>query len=397
MVAIIGGGASGLISSIFASKNNEVTLLEKNNNCGKKLLITGNGKCNYFNDDFNINNYHSNNIDILKNIITDDNKNSILNFFDSIGIVPKIKEGYYYPFSNQAATILYALTLEAKLNGVEIITNAEVLDVVKEDKFIIKTNERNYYADKVIIATGSKAAPNTGSNGLGYDLLKNMGHTIIDVNKALVQLVAEEPFLKEWAGIRTDVEVTLYEDNKIKAQEKGEIQLTNYGISGICVFQLSRDVAIGLKNKLDETISINFLPYIKDNIKDYINKRNNEMKDRTIIELLEGMLNYKIVNIILKKLNIKQESWNELNDTLKDNIINELTNFKLKIINTKDFDNAQVCSGGIPLTQIDINTMESKIVKGLYITGELLDVDGKCGGFNLGFAWTTGMIAGKNI
>lgn len=401
-VVIIGGGASGLVAAIKASKNNEVILLEKNNNCGKKILITGNGKCNYFNEDFTINHYNCSNMDILSNIITDENKKRVLSFFNNIGIEPKIKDGYYYPFSNQAVTIQNGLVLEAKNNNVKIMNNLKVDDIKYDGKFKVITDKSVIICDKVVLATGSKAASITGSDGFGYNIAKNFGHTINKVLPALVQIKLDEKYLKDWAGIRNDVIVSLYEDNKKVKEEYGEIQLTNYGLSGICVFQLSGFVSKALEKNKKVEIEINFLPYLEENnveeLINYIEKRNKNIPQRNIVELFEGMLNYKLIRVILKKIGIKDyNSWDDLSNKEKETLVSNLISFKVKVCGTNDFENAQVCTGGVPLSEINIETMESLKQNNLYIIGELLDVDGNCGGYNLAFAWLSGIIVGEKI
>ena len=214
-VLIIGGGASGMVAAIYASKNNnEVILCDKNNNLGKKILITGNGKCNYWNSDINLKHYNSYDMDILDKIITEDNKLEIEKFFDRLGIVPKIRDGYYYPSSNQATSIQTALILECQLCGVEILNNEEVLSLNRKDNgFEVITTSKKMNVDKVILATGSKACPKTGSNGFGYEVASRFGLEVVEPLPALVQLKLNETFLKEWQGIRSDVLVKLYEND----------------------------------------------------------------------------------------------------------------------------------------------------------------------------------------
>lgn len=402
-VIVVGGGASGLVASIYASKNgNEVILLEKNNNCGKKILVTGNGKCNYFNDDFALEHYRSSNLEILRNIINDTNKSQVIQFFRSIGIVPKIKNGYYYPMSNQAVSIQQALLIEAKLNHVNIVNNVNVNDVKNiYDKFYLQTNSGEYICDKLVLATGSKAAPLTGSDGFGYDIALKFGHSLIKPLPALVQLKGNEKYFKMWAGIKADVIVSLYEENKKIAKEQGEILLTDYGVSGICILSLSGRVARGLDKNKKEHVEINFIPWVDDNIEqamEWFDKQNTLVHDRTISQILDGMINYKLVNLILKKEKIEiTAKWDDLTLNQKKNLVENLKQFYLKITGVNSFDKAQVCSGGIPLNEVNIKTMESLKQKNLYIVGELLDVDGDCGGYNLGFAWISGMVAGQNI
>lgn len=403
-IVIIGAGASGLVASIFAKKNgNDVILLEKNNILGKKILATGNGKCNYWNEDQSLNHYRSSNFEEIEKIINSENKEKIMRFFENIGIEPKVKNGYYYPFSNQARSMQKSLILEAQKNNVKIEKDVEVEDIKKiQGKFEINIKDgKKIIADKVILSTGSKVAPKTGSDGWGYKICEKFGHSIIKPLPALVSLKTKGEFLSKWAGIRADVSVELYENNKKQAEEKGEIQLTDYGISGICVFNLSGRVARGLEENKKETVKINFLDGLKiksqSEFIEWMNKRNEKVQNRTIFELLEGVLNYKLVDVLLKMSKIdNQERWEELEDKKIQTLANNIISLNLNITGTNSFDKAQVCSGGVLLSEINVNTMESKKIEGLYITGEILDVDGDCGGYNLEWAWITGMLAGSN-
>ena len=399
-VVIIGGGASGLISSIFAkNKDNEVIILERNSVCGKKILATGNGRCNYWNENQNLRHYNSTSKNLLEKIITLDNQKQIMTLFNRIGIVPKIKNGYYYPTSNQAISIRNALVTEATKLGVKIYQDALVDKVThSNNKYIVEFNNKKIIADSLIIATGSKASPKTGSTGIGYTLAKSLGHTIIEPLPALVQLVGQGKYFTSWDGIRSDVNVSLYAANKFIKEETGEIQLTSYGVSGICIFNLSRFASAYLKENKKVEVVINFLPWLKEDAITYFDKRTSLMPSRTIFELLEGLLNNKLLNTFLSILKLAESrKWTNMSKQEKINLINVLTNFHLPIIDTKSFDNAQVCSGGVDLSEINPNTMESLINKNLYIVGELLDVDGDCGGYNLSFAWISGMLAGKSI
>ena len=388
-VVIIGGGASGLVASIFAAMNgNKVTILEKNNKCGKKLLITGNGRCNYFNNDMDINHYHTDNTEQLKKIITEKNNKKILNFIDSLGIVHKIKNGYYYPYSNQATSVLNALVNKAKSLGVEIINDYNVLHIKKENHFIINDNIK---AKNLIIAAGGKAYAKTGSDGSSYILASSLSHKINKPLPSLVKLTGNVP--KKWAGIRSDVIVSLYENDKFIKSEAGEIQLTDYGISGICVFNISHFVSKGLSENKKEEVFINFAPFLKTDLITYLSAK----KDLTISQILEGFLNYKLVNIILEKSHISKDSYFiNLNNEEKNKLNNLVTSFPVLITGTKSFDEAQVTTGGVSFKEIDEN-MQSKIIPNLYIIGEAVDVDGDCGGYNIGFAFISGMIAGKSI
>ena len=397
-VVIVGGGASGLTAAITAARNGkDVTIIERNNKCGKKILITGNGRCNFWNTDENLSHFHSSNSNLLKEFITDERKNSILKFFDSLGLAYKTKNGYYYPFSNQAFTIENALLSECKKLNIKIINDIVVEKIIKKDCFIINPDKENIKAKNIIIATGSKAAPKTGSDGLGYELAKSLGHNIITPLPSLVQLKADEPYFKNWSGIRTDVKASLLIDHKYIKSETGEIQLTNYGLSGICIFNLSGETAKALNQNKNVIISINFIPFAS-NPKIFLQTLNKNSYHKTISELLEGILHYKLVDIIIKKTHLKRDLLlNTLTDNELNNLIKTLTDFKVKILDAHTLDHAQVCSGGIPLTEINSKTLESLKVKNLYFTGEIIDIDGDCGGYNLGWAWMSGIIAGKSV
>ena len=398
-IIVVGGGCSGVVAAINAkNKDNEVVILERNNTLLKKLLLTGNGRCNYFNEIYSIDNYHSNNMDLVNDFISDKNITMSKEFFDNLGIVPKIKNGYYYPYSNQAVSIKDILANEVNRLGIKVIYDTYVEDIEKEDKFIIKTNNEEYICDKLILSTGSFAYPKTGSDGHGYSILEKLGHTIIKPVPALVQLNANSKYLKDWDGVRSDVYLELFEDGEYLTKEEGEIQFTNYGISGICTFNLSHFISRGLEENKKYVVKINFVPFIKTLISPWLYEYANKNKEKDIYELLEGFLNKKLIPIILKESNIKSsKKYDELTKEEKVKLINSLRHFKVEITSTKGFDSSQVCNGGVSLDEININTMESKIVKDLYIIGELLDINGNCGGYNLTECWISGILSGKSI
>lgn len=400
-VVIVGGGISGIIAAIKAKNNNEVIILERNNTCGKKILVTGNGKCNYTNSNQDLSNYHSSNPELIEKIINEFNLNEMHDMLKNFGIIPKIKNGYYYPYSNQAVTFKNALLQELENKDIIVKTDTYVTNIeYLENKFIIETNKEKIIADKVVLATGGSASPKLGSDGNGYLLLKKLGHSIIEPLPALVGLKTKEN-ISLISGCRNDVKLKLYENNKFIKEEIGEIQFNDNGISGICTMQLSSTIARGLYDNKKEVIFINFVPTIgntKEEILNFINNQDKIVLNRNISELLDNMLNYKITNYLLKKLKLDINlKWSNLKQIEKENIVDNLINFKLEIIDTNSFINAQTTSGGVPLVELDLKTMESLKIKNLYIIGELVDVDGVCGGYNITFALITGLIAGKNI
>ena len=396
-IVIIGGGVSGIVSAIKSfNGRNRITILERNDKCLKKLLLTGNGRCNYFNDDTSISNYHSMREDLLDKVINSDNMSRILDFYNELGIIHKIKNGYYYPFSNQASTVRDALLFEVMKLGISIKYNYLVEKIEhSNNKFIINDS---IVCDKVIIATGSCSYPKTGSDGMGYDFLRKFGHNIIKPLPALVQLNSDFKYCRELSGIRSDVILSLYEDDEFISSSVGEVQLTDYGISGICTFNLSHFVTRGLDVGRKEVIKVNFLPFIKDNYMEWFNTYSNKHNDKNIYMLLCNILNYKLVKVILKVCSIDNETYyNELDYNSRSLLIDNLTNFKFNIVSTKDFNFSQVCNGGVSLDEVNLSTFESLIVDGLYITGEVLDINGNCGGYNLICAVISGILVGDDL
>lgn len=392
-VAVIGGGASGLVASIYAKNcNNIVDLYEKNDEIGKKILVTGNGRCNYFNEDFTSDKFYGFNDYDLSNIINSNMKNEVLSFFESIGIIPSIKNGYYYPSSFKANSIRVSLVDEVYSKGVNVFTNSFVTDILYDDGcFNVCVNDCYKKYDKVILSTGSCCYVSSTNS---YDLVKKY-HSITPLLPSLVPLVGEGDYFKFWNGVRCNCEISLFDCDRVVLKESGEIQLTDYGISGICVFNLSGIVNRMLYEKKDVFVSINFIPFIKGDYYEWFNSRKEMLGDRTIYEFLITILNEKLVDTVLYVINMsKDKVVNELSLDDVAFIVSNLVSFKLRIVSSKDFSRAQVCNGGVLLDEVNTNTMESLKINGLYITGELLDVCGMCGGYNLGFAFITGILAG---
>lgn len=382
-IIIIGSGASGLAAGISLLRcGYDVTILERNNISGKKLLLTGAGRCNFFNSDQNIVHYHSSDKDILAKIITSDNIHLVEDFITSLGIVPKVKDGYYYPFANQAYNMKELLERTYLDLGGKIKYNYLVEKIEKKNSLFLINDTIS--CDKLILATGSKAYKMTGSDGIGYQLAKKFNHHIVKVLPSLTSLITREK--TNLKGVRVDAKVTLYEDGVKVREELGQVQFTDYGLSGICIFNLSYYAVKGLNRNKKEVITIDLMPFM-DKV---------SFKNKKVYDLLLGFLPNKMIDYILKTLDISKDVYYEdLSNDKKQELTKILKEMEFNITSYKEFDFSQVCSGGVSLREINPLTMESIFVKNLYIVGELLDVNGDCGGYNLTFAFLSGILTSR--
>lgn len=319
-----------------------------------------------------------------------------LEFFQDLGLVLTDRNGYVYPNTGQAVSVLEALLFELNHLGVSIITDCQVEEIRKD--LTLMTSKGKKKADAIILAAGSMAAPKTGSDGSGYQLARALGHRIIKPLPALVQLKCREKWYKQAAGVRTEASVTLKIDGKTAAEDRGELQFTDYGISGIPVFQVSRFAAGGIDAGRQVTAELDLLPSMDFNsTRQLLSERATRFRYRPAEEFLNGVLNHKLARILLKEAGIPEKGFVKDITTLQiKKLASALKGLKTEIIATNSFDQAQVCSGGIDTRDVDPNTMESKLMNGLYLAGEILDVDGICGGYNLQWAWSCGILAGTS-
>lgn len=399
-VIIVGGGASGLVAAIQAARGGgEVTIIEQKERLGKKILSTGNGKCNLTNEYMNLECFRGEDMSAVSKVLEHFGYEDTLSFFEGLGVLLKNRQGYIYPISDQASTILDVLCFEIKKLNVCVVLNERVETIKKEsNEFLISTNKKNYTCDAVILATGGMAAPALGSDGSGYRLAKSFGHTVSDVVPALVQLVGNGNYFKQVSGVRTNAIVKLFVNGKYVVSDIGELQLTNYGISGIPVFQISRYAAKALHDEQSVYAEIDFLPTMSEKeLKNFVFTRKKQHGERLASEFFIGMLHSKLASMLLREAYIPAHiSANEIREDKWDKLLEFIKHFRVEIVDTNSFEQAQICAGGVHTNEIDCNTMESVYEKKLYLTGELLDVDGICGGYNLQWAWATGYIAGRN-
>lgn len=400
-VAVIGGGAAGMMAAITAAENGaNVTIYERNDRVGKKILATGNGKCNFSNIHMQPAFFHGKDVDAAWNIIQNFNEKKVITFFESAGMISKEKNGGLYPVSGQASTVLDILRTKLTVLNIKILTEQYVKDLVPEkgsSRIAVVTKTSKQVFDKVIFACGGAAAPKTGSDGNGLTLAKKLGHNLVPTVPALVQLRCPETFFKSISGVRTDATLTLVIDGKVVDAESGELQFTDYGISGIVVFQLSRTAAYALKKRQKVEIYIDCLSdYDEKTYEAFVSirKRNLQNAD-TVEEFFTGMLNKKLMLLFIKLAGLKPTEAYRCADKKKiDKVFSLCRNFAVTIMDTNSFENAQVTAGGVALSEVT-GTLESKKVKNLYFAGEILDVDGACGGYNLQWAWSSGYVAGK--
>lgn len=405
-IAIIGGGASGLVSAISFAKalkhrnNVEIVVLERLDRVGKKILATGNGRCNLSNLNTNEKYYHSKNPKFVKDVLSQFNFKDTIAFFESIGLICRIEEdGRLYPYSNQASSVLDILRMEVQHLGIKEICDFEVNNIKKhKNKFIISsTNNQKYEASKIILSTGGNAQPNLGSNGSGYKLLKSLSHTITDISPSLVQIKSDSKIVKALNGIKINAEAKIICNNKVIRKEKGELLFTEYGLSGILILQLSTII----KNFKVQNIkiSVDIMPeFEKNKVKEIIQNKISKENWKSLENFFVGILNKKVGQMILKSAGIYPLSRkaNSLSSSEINKIVETIKDWQFNITGTMSWNNAQVTSGGVNTEEFDSSSLESKKIKNLYVTGELLDVDGDCGGFNLQWAWSTGFIAGKS-
>ena len=402
-VIIIGGGAAGMVAAISARRQGAfVTILERNSRVGKKILATGNGRCNFTNIQANAECYSGNNPKFVYTPLASFSVEDTLGFFEKLGIQHKVEEGgKVYPQSEQASSILDVLLYELEQSGIELICDAFVTKLSKKgSKFLIQTdNGRSYEGDRVILTTGGKAMPSSGSDGNGLDLAVKLGHHIIDLFPTLVQLMLEGSYFKRIDGVKFIGTAEIIHNNKSIFQDRGDILFTNYGISGPPILQISRVAGELLNQNKKPQLKVVIMDDMnKEQVNELIQKRIQLAPGKSIEFSFVGLINKRLIPVVLLEAGINnlKDPVSSLSSAEIDSIAGVLTDWRFSIRGTKSWPSAQVTAGGIDTRQINANTMESKLVEGLYIAGEIMDIDGLCGGFNLQWAWTSGYIAGEN-
>ncbi len=397
---VIGAGAAGLIASITVARaGHTVTLLEQNNKIGKKILVSGNGKCNIDNKYISTNRFHGQNPDFIQEVLEDHDLDIVEKFFTSIGLeLIEGKEGKMFPMSLQAGSVVELLEYEAKRVGVKILCDCVVTSIDKEaERFTVETSQGVKTGKRLLLSSGSPAAPQLGGSNSGYAFATKMGHTLIPRHPSLVQLCSEERWVKESAGVKVAGIAQLYANGEYITEKKGDLLFTNYGISGLAILDLSREVSIRLANFDYCELNLDLMPELsKEKLTNLLLNRIEEGSPKPLALWLQGILNKKLIHIILEQSKCKANLENELNRKEVGKLVYAIKNLKLSINDTKGFKGAEVATGGINTTEVNPQTMESKLVPNLYFAGEILDVDGDRGGFNFHFAWVSGLRVGNN-
>lgn len=394
----------------------EIVILEKKDRIGKKILVTGNGKCNLTNLSFSSAHpedyYRGENTEKLRTMFEHFGPEDTLLFFRRMGMLTMEKNGYVYPLSQQASTVLDTLRFELERLQVETVVNCRIINMkrFKNGEYEVKSirtdgeseKEEIWHFEKLILACGSPAGQKTGEGSDGYAYARAFGHRILEPMPALVQLRCGGDFWKQLAGVRTGASVTLTVRRKGKppfvCREQGELQLTDYGISGIPVFQLSRYASCALAAGGRVQAEIDFLPDFENRPEEWnrwIRERLTACTGRSMEELFCGLIHKKIIQVLQKQWDLRTSD--RVSDQNRDRILGvfqALRGWKVEVTAANPLSSAQVCAGGVPFSQVS-DRLESVLCPGLYFCGELLDTDGRCGGYNLQWAWTSGHIAGE--
>lgn len=403
---IVGGGAAGLMAAIAAKDfGTDVAIVEGNDRIGKKILVTGNGRCNISNRNikYPYTCFHSENSNFFEETLNKFTIKDTENMFLSLGLpLVELENGKMYPKSLQASSVVDIFRMALNDRQIPLYPNCKITSIDKKNKFILSTNNddySNFSCNKLILSCGGKSASKTGSDGSGYKLSKSLGHNIIEPLPGIVQLKLDYPYLKALSGIKFDGSVSIIVNDKILRTEIGEVLFTDYGISGPAIMQLSSYASKALYKNSKITIRLDMLPYeSKEDIQNFFSSHFSTFDYREISSALIGIINKKLISTILKDAGIKDIhqpcsniDWKYLNI-----LINKFKRWDFNCIGTNGFSNAQVTIGGTNTLEVNNSTLESKLVENLYFCGETLDVHGDCGGFNLQWAWSSGYLAGKS-
>ena len=404
-VAVVGGGAAGMMAAVQAAyAGARVTVYERNDRVGKKILSTGNGKCNFSNEDMRAACYYGSGAGYVDGFYKQFGVAETKAFFRELGMRIKDRNGYLDPASEQAATVLDVLRYEMERLGIEICAGCRVTGIDGPGnpgcRLTLETETAAYKKrtyDAVILACGGRAAPKTGSDGTGLAMAKRLGHRIVPTVPALTALRCRETFWKQVAGVRCEARLMLYIDGNAVSSVQGELQLTDYGISGIPVFQFSRIAAYALQEGRTVTVKIDLMPDpgAADTQEAFWAQRWERQKRQSMEQFVTGTVNKKVGLLLLKLAGIREtETVCEIEGARRRKLEQLFHAFEVTVKGTNSFEQAQVCAGGVDFAEVT-DRLESVRRPGLFFAGEMLDIDGICGGYNLQWAWSSGAVAGR--
>lgn len=404
-IAIIGAGAAGIIAGIIAkrlNKNIQIDLFDANKGIGKKILASGNGRCNISNSSITTKNYIGENPDFVNFALKEFDFKAFEKFCKSIGLLLDVKESCkVYPLSNEAKSVTNLLEMALNELGVNIYLESFVRDIEKVDeKFNIKLDEKEYKGyDKVLISNGLGAAPQLNANESGLEFASKFGHSYNLTYPSLVGLKTDNTYNGKLQGVKKECNVSLFVNNNLEQEIFGDVLFTSYGVSGFAILDISQLAVLNLCSYQDVKIAINFFPKInKNDLADQIQSLLKTVPNQRVVDILTGMVSNKIAPVLLEicKINIDTKA-NEINAKQIKAIAYQLNSWKMKIIDTQGFGHAEASGGGVRTIEVDNRTYESKLVKNLFFAGEVLDIVGNRGGFNLHFAWASGYLVGKSL
>jgi predicted Rossmann fold flavoprotein len=401
-VAVVGAGASGMVAAISAARAGaDVVLLERMPRVGKKILATGNGRCNLTNAHCPVTRYHGGSDAFIATVLDQFTVSETLAFFEGLGIACKTEEeGKVYPHSDQASAVLDVLRYELDQRRVAIVVEADVSAIAPgKAEFVLQAQDgREFTASRVVLACGGRAGPQFGSNGSGYRIAQRLGHRVIEPVPGIVSLRVGAPFLPRLKGVKFIGTIEARAGGQVLRKEGGEILFTDYGLSGPPVLQVSRTV-LAAAARASAQVALDLFPDLsRQQLEDRLGARFAGQGQKTVDMGLVGLLNKRLIPVLLDAAGIRDASQPCSRLSVADSraLAGLLKGWCFDVTGSQSWHDAQVAAGGVAVDEVDAASLESKRQRGLYLCGELLDVDGDCGGFNLQWAWSSGWVAGRH-
>jgi len=410
-IVIIGAGAAGIMAAISAryyAPLKNIVLLEGSFAAGRKILVSGGGRCNLYNENLSLNpedHYYDTDKKLLRSIFNQFGYKEIKQFFADLGIMTyvesKMNTGKVFPITDQAHNVLDLMLELLNVLDIKLHLNSKVVSINKDDKFKIQVNKDGqndiYVTNKLILAAGGKTYPALGADGSGFELARSLGHRTIEPVVAAVPLISKAQISQHLQGVKVQAQINLIYGKELKSSV-GDLLFTKYGVSGSAVLNISREasVLINRESIQELDLSIDFVMQPKEQLNRSLNEFSRKNKGVNLPQSLYGLIHYKLANFICKQLKLDAQSYLDLSEYDRTLLLENLTNYIIKINGTRGWNEAEFTSGGVDTDEVDHKSLESKISKGVFLCGEVLNVDGEIGGYNLSWAWASGAIAGKN-